>query len=252
MVNCVNPAYCQPLRENRIYFWNGHLVLFHHLGSLYRFLALIIVPEKLWLCVFQIYHVSRSVHLGREKTLIALRSRFFWPHMKNNIIDWVKECTGCITGKHMSLKRSGLVFSWPVTTPFAIVSVDIRSPGDISSDDGQKYLFGNMCDMSQFVVIQGCRNKESSTVAHLLMEGFLLKFGLCLMIICDQGSENRKIFEKACGALNIRIHPVAKHNHRAVGVERFFKVMLPDQKLCAEECATPKAFVECGAICAYA
>ena len=152
----------------------------------------------------------------------------------------------------MSLKRSGLVFSWPVTTPFAIISVDIWSPGEISSVDGDKYLFGAMCDMTQFAVIQGYKNKESSTIAHLLMEGVLLKFGLCLMVICDQGSEHRKFFEKACAALNIRIHTVAKRNHRAVGVERFFKFMLPAQKLCAEERKTPKAFVECGVLCPYA
>ena len=141
--------------------------------------------------------------------------------MRRGIIAWVQSCVGCIPQRTFICNGAGLVFSWTVTTPFAIISVDIWSPGDVVSADGYRYLFNVMCDMSQFVVCQGCKSKEASYGARLLMEGVLLRFGLCAMVVCDQGNKNHGVFKKACTALNICFHAVSKHNHKAVGVKRF-------------------------------
>lgn len=47
---------------------------------------------------------------------------------------------------------TGLVHSWPVTTSFTMISVDIWSPGDITNCNGQKALLTAMCDMGKWVV----------------------------------------------------------------------------------------------------
>ena len=140
---------------------------------------------------------------------------------------------------------SGLVYSWPVTTPFAIISVDLWTPGNVTRPDGYVALLNTMCDMTQFVVTQGVRSKEASHCARVFMEGVLLKFGLCLLVICDQGNENFGLFKKMCEKLNIKFHPVAKRNHKAVGVERFHKFLNRAQTISSEERNTSSAFVEC-------
>ena len=38
------------------------------------------------------------------------------------------------------------------------------------------------------------------------MENVLLKFGLCLMVVLDDGNELRSIFEKMSNALGINFH----------------------------------------------
>ena len=78
---------------------------------------------------------------------------------------WSRRCRPCLL---LAVRR-----------PFAILSVDIWSPGDVVSADGYCYLFNVMCDISQFVVCLGCKSKEASYAARLLMEGVLLKFGMC-------------------------------------------------------------------------
>ena len=52
------------------------------------------------------------------------------------------------------------------------------------------------------------------------MEGVLLRFGLYLLVACDQGNGNIGLFKKMCDKLNITCHAVAKQNHKASGVER--------------------------------
>ena len=82
-----------------------------------------------------------------------------------------------------------------------------------------------MCDMTEFVVCTAITTTEASYLARMFMEHILLKFGLCIMVVCDDGNEFRGTFEQMCTALNIRFHVVAKRNHKAIGIERFHKFL---------------------------
>ena len=79
-----------------------------------------------------------------------------------------------------------------------------------------------------------------------------MKFGLCIMVVVDDGSDFRGLFEEMCKLLNIRFHLVAKRNHKAVGIERFHKFLNHAQTIAIEERETSAAFVECGIAAAYA
>ena len=57
------------------------------------------------------------------------------------------------------------------------------------------------------------------------MEHVLLKFGLCVMVVVDEGKEFCSTFKEMCRLLNIRCHTVAKRNHKVVGVERFHRFL---------------------------
>ena len=236
-----------------MFFRNGRLLVFHAVGSSHRFLSLIVVPARLRHTVFFAYHTGAAgAHMGKTKTLLVLRMRFFWPQMRKDILQWVNACTSCIAAQAGRREQSGLVHSWPVTTPFAIVSVDIWLPGSVSNADGYSCLLNAMCDMTQFVVVQGAKSTESSYLARLFMEGFLLKFGLCLLVVIDADSSFRGTFEKMCKALNLRFHVVAKRNHKAVGVERFHKFLNHATTIAAEERGSAAIFVECAIATAYA
>ena len=129
----------------------------------------------------------------------------------------------------------------------AIVSVDIWSPGDIKKCYGQKDLFNTMCNMCQWVICN-----RSIVPARMFMEHFLLKFDICVMVVCDDGNEFRGTFEKMCNKLNIKFHVVAKRNHKAVGVERFHKFLNKAQKISTEERQTSEPFVKISMATAYA
>jgi len=113
-------------------------------------------------------------------------------------------------------------------------------------------LLNAMCDMTQFVVITPIKTTESIFLARTLMEHVLLKFDLCVMVVCDAGSEFRGHFQAMCETSNLRFHLVAKRNHKAVGVERFHKFLNHAQKIGTEERGTSAALVEIGMKTAYA
>ena len=186
------------------------------------------------------------------KTLCLIRLCFFWPKMQSDIILWVKSYSGCIPTNAQARENTSLVHSWPITTPFAIISVAIWKPGTITNNDGYTCLLNSMCDMTQFVVVAPAKHTEASYLARLFMESILLKFGLCIMVVIDQGSEFQGVFKKMCKLLNIRYHSVAKRNHKAVSVEWFHKFLNYSQHICTEECCTSAAFVKCTYTTAYA
>ena len=121
--------------------------------------------------------------------------------------------------------NSGLSHSWPIIMPFSIISVDIWSPGDLSNCYEQTKLLNCMCGMTEFVVCTAITNTGAAYLARIFMEHILLKFGLCIMVVRDDGNKFRGIFEQMCKALNIRFHVVANRDHKAIGIERFHKFL---------------------------
>ena len=76
---------------------------------------------------------------------------------------------------------------------YVINFVDIWSLGSVSNVERYSCLLNAMYDMTQFVVVQGSKITESSYFDRLFMEGFLLKFGLCLLVV-----SNANIFFAKC------------------------------------------------------
>lgn len=93
---------------------------------------------------------------------------------------------------------------------------------------------------------------KASYLARMFMEHVLLKFGLCLMVVIDDGNEFRGIFESMCNTLRIKFHIVVERNHKAIGVERFYKFLNHAQRISTEARGTSEPFVEVGIATAYA
>ena len=128
---------------------NGRLVIMSPIGSASRFLTLIIVPKALRFIIFTAFHCTpMGAHMKRYKTLLLIRLRFFWPGMRKEIFDWVRGCSGCLPARSKIRESSGLLQSWPITTPFAILSVDLWQPGEMSDYTGRNHLLNTMCDMT--------------------------------------------------------------------------------------------------------
>ena len=86
----------------------------------------------------------------------------------------------------------------------------------------------------------------------MFMEHVLLKFGICMMVVIDDGNEFRGTFEILCNKLNIRFYIVVVQNHKAVGVERYHRFLNLAHKISTEERGTPVTFVEIGMVTVYA
>ena len=82
-----------------------------------------------------------------------------------------------------------------------------------------------MCDMTQFVVVVPVPNEVASTLAEHFMQHFLLEFGICHLVILDDGSPFKGVFSAMCKALQINYEILAKRNHGGLLVEKFYRFL---------------------------
>ena len=67
-----------------------------------------------------------SAHAGWERTLAALRERFYWPGMRTDVINYVRSCNPCQKIKHS--RGAGIGFLQPLeipANPFEDISLDL-------------------------------------------------------------------------------------------------------------------------------
>ena len=157
-------------------------------------------------------------------------------------------CATCIQANNTTYVSKQLVHYCPLLTPFAIVSVDIWSPGDVISPTCAKCLLNCMCNMTKFVCSVALAHVNAAKLARAFVEGVLLKYGLCLVIVVDDDSDVMALFEATSKSLNIRLHKAAKRNHKAIGVERYYTFLNHNVKIISSVRQTHKCFVEVGHI----
>ena len=171
IINSVHFYVRSHLHEDCIKLVQDKLTCYLPVSSSDGLAMLLIVPNRLRRLLFDAYHTSGiGGHLGINKTLVVLRLRFLWPSMRKDIITWVRACLACIHANNTTYVSKQLVHSWPLLTPFAVISVDIWSPSNITSPTGAKCLLNSMCHMSQFVVCLVISHANSAELARAFME----------------------------------------------------------------------------------
>ena len=113
------------------------------------------------------------------------------------------------------------MFSWPISSPFAIRHVDLWSPGYMTDQNSYIALMNTMCDMTQFVVVVPVPDETSTTLASYFMQHVLLKFEMCYLVVIDDGNPFKGAFVAMCQALNLNYNVLAKRNHKGLSVEHF-------------------------------
>ena len=80
------------------------------------------------------------------------------------------------------------MFSWPISSLFAILHVNLWSPGYMTDHNGYIALMNIMCDMDQFIVVVPVPDENSATLARHFMQHVLLKFGMHHLVVIDNGT----------------------------------------------------------------
>ena len=145
-----------------------------------------------------------------------------------------------------------LMFSWPVSYPFAILHVDLWMPGHHTDPNGYMALMNTMCDMSQFVVVVPVPDESSATLASFFMQYVIMKFGICHLVVLDDGSPFKGSFIAMCDTLNLNYDVFAKRNHKGLTAEQFHRFLNKSITIDAEDRGTNDAFVPAGIAAGYA
>ncbi len=88
----------------------------------------LVVPQELRKSIMQYIHDKESGHLGQHKTILKAEY-FYWPNMKQDIRQFVRECVVC----QQSKAAQGLQQPWqelpPANQPMERISIDTTDMG---------------------------------------------------------------------------------------------------------------------------
>ena len=148
----------------------------------------LLVPKPAREELFLAYHASLfGGHLGRNRTLARLSHRFYWSGMADDVGDWLRQCTTCMkrkspTGRHHPLGNIPTGHRWD---GIAMDILDVCDP----TPDGYRYILVIADYFSKWTEACPIKDKCADTVADVLVDKIILRFGMPLVIHSDQGRE---------------------------------------------------------------
>ena len=177
--------------------------------------------------LFLSYHASLyGGHLGRTRTLARLADRFYWSGMADDVRDWLSQCVACIkrkspVGRHHPLGNIPTGHRWD---RIAMDILDVCDP----TPEGFRYILVIADYFSKWTEAFPMKNKCADTVADILVENIILRFGMPLVIHSDQGREfENGLMKSLCALLGCTKTRTAPYHPESDGmIERFNRTCL--------------------------
>ena len=133
---------------------------------------LVVIPHSLQQIAISIIHNTViGGHAAAERTLFAVRRRFFWRHMYAAIKKFCDGCKTCQVNKGRAHPKQ-MLRKFPVPDKcFETVSTDLIGPLPVTSN-GNRYILVITCFLSRYCVVKALPDKSANVVAHGLWEVF--------------------------------------------------------------------------------
>ena len=187
----------------------------------------LLVPKAGRERLFISYHASLyGGHLGRTRTLARLADRFYWSGMSDDVKDWLGQCVACIkqkspVGRHHPLGNIPTGHRWD---RIAMDILDVCDP----TPEGFRYILVIADYFSKWMEAFPMKNKCADTVADILVENIILRFGMPLVIHSDQGREfGNGLMKSLCTLLGCTKTRTAPYHPESDGmIERFNRTCL--------------------------
>ena len=187
----------------------------------------LLVPKAGRERLFLSYHASLyGGHLGRTRTLARLADRFYWSGMADDVKDWLSQCVACIkrkspVGRHHPLGNIPTGHRWD---RIAMDILDVCDP----TPEGFRYILVIADYFSKWTEAFPMKNKCADTVANILVESIILRFGMPLVIHSDQGREfENGLMKSLCALLGCTKTRTAPYHPESDGmIERFNRTCL--------------------------
>ena len=187
----------------------------------------LLVPKAGRERLFLSYHASLyGGHLGRTRTLARLADRFYWSGMSDDVKDWLGQCVACIkrkspVGRHHPLGNIPTSHRWD---RIAMAILDVCDP----TPEGFRYILVIADYFSKWTEAFPMKNKCADTVADILVENIILRFGMPLVIHSDQGREfENGLMKSLCALLGCTKTRTAPYHPESDGmIERFNRACL--------------------------
>uniref|UniRef100_A0A3B1ISM8 Gypsy retrotransposon integrase-like protein 1 n=1 Tax=Astyanax mexicanus TaxID=7994 RepID=A0A3B1ISM8_ASTMX len=158
-------------------------------------------------------------HLGVERTLDLVRSRFYWPRMANDIENKIRTCRRCVLRK-APLERAAPLVNIQATRPLELVCMDFLSIEPDRSNSKDVLVITDY--FTKYAVAVPTPNQKARTVAKCLWENFIVHYGIPERLHSDQGPDfESKTIKELCDVIGTRKVRTTPYHPRGNPVERF-------------------------------
>ena len=187
----------------------------------------IVIPKSERRTALTQYHDSKtSGHLGVTKTLTKLRQRYYWPGMQSDVRSYIAGCDKCSRKKGFQQTRRAPMQIAQSYAPMDRIATDIL--GELpATSAGNRYILVVSDYYTKWTESFPMPNMEAETVAKLIVEQVIARFGVPSVIHSDQGPQyESRLFSSVCELLGIqKTHTTPYHPKSDGMVERFNKTL---------------------------
>ena len=194
----------------------------------------LVLPEDLRPVVLTSLHDDMG-HMGAERTLDLVRSRFFWPRMAADIETKIKTCNRCVRRKTAPERAAPLV-NIRTSRPLELVCMDYLSLEPDKSNTKDILVLTD--HFTKYAMAFPTANQKAKTVAKCLWENFIIHYGFPERLHTDQGPNfESHLIKELCDITGIEKTRTTPYHPRGNPVERFNRTLLsmlgtlePEQK----------------------
>ncbi|GFU17506.1 retrovirus-related Pol polyprotein from transposon 412 [Trichonephila clavipes] len=161
------------------------------------------------------------------KTLQKVRERFYWNNVWSDVEKCCRTCDPCAARKGHRKRTRGRLQLYNVGAPFERIAFDILGPLPRSSD-GNNNILVVMDYFTMWPEACPIPDQEASTVAEVLVQHWISRFGVPLQLHSDQGRNfDSVVCKRLCEILAIdKTRTTALHPQSDGMVERFNRTIL--------------------------
>jgi len=149
----------------------------------------IVLPAPLRENVLHNLHDLRIVgHLGIQRTISRVKSRFYWPGLALDVTRWCAKCPECAERKGKPNPRKRPLTQLPTGAPFDRIAMDILDTHKPTAK-GYRYVLVISDYFSKYSRAFPLRKHTAKVVADVVVTKWCLLFGIPKAIHSDQGRE---------------------------------------------------------------
>lgn len=146
-----------------------------------------------------------------------IKKYYFWPGLEKDVYEFVRRCEKCQKNKHSIYVREPLTVTTTANYAFEKIFLDIVGP--LGKDNqNNSYILTVQCELSKYVEAYPSQTKNSTEIAQLLVNNFILRYGVPKEIATDRGAEfTSALFGEVCKLLQIKQLQSTAYHHQTIG-----------------------------------
>ena len=173
------------------------------------------------------HDIKASGHLGIRKTVARIQQSYYWPGLQNDVRTYVNGCEVCAKSKDPTKTKRAPMGVVQSGYPMERLAIDILGDFPVT-ERGNKYILVIGDYFTKWTECHPLPNIEARTVATVLIEQVVSRFGIPRQLHSDQGRQfESKLFSEMCHLLQIEKTRTTPYHPQSDGmVERFNRTLV--------------------------